>query len=576
MRPTATDPGAPPSAELVARARRWVAADPDPVTRAVVADALAVGDGAVLAELFDGWLRFGTSGLRARRGPGPRRMNELVARCVAAGLVGWLDGRGVAAPRVVVAHDARHGSAGFAAAMAEVVAGRGGTPLRLPEAVPTPVGVWAGRWSGADATVVCTASHNPPSDGGVKVYLGDGAQPVPPDDAALADAIAATDLAALPPVGEPPPPVDAGPLVDAYLDHVAGLVGPVGDGDLPLVHTALHGVGGELVARAFERAGRRPPVPVVAQARPDPDFPTVAVPNPEEPGALDLAVGRAAQVGAAAVLASDPDADRLGVAVPAPPWGVAGAHEVGDGWVRLTGDQVGWLLVDHLLARGDGPDRLVVTTVEASRLAARLAARAGVHHVEVPTGFKWIARAAMARPELAFVAGYEQALGYSVDDAVRDKDGISAALVLAEVLGRLGAQGATVWDALESLARRVGHHATAARWWRGRDGDGATLTAAVAALRADPPTAVGGRAVRAVVDLAEVTPGSPVDGLVVELDDGARAVVRPSGTEPKLKVYVEVVSDLSDRTGAFAAAERAGVAAADALADEMIRLVAPR
>ena len=576
-------------ADLVARARAWAAADPDPATRAEVERLLADGDADALAAAFDGDLAFGTSGLRAPLGAGPRRMNRAVVRRVAAGLAAHLTAASPASrgatqaatpasvgagpgsgPTVVVGHDARHGSARFAEDVADVLGAAGLAVVLVAGPQPTPVVVWTGTRLGAVATVVVTASHNPPTDNGVKIYLGDGAQPVPPVDAALAGRIAAVDPSELPPVGAGSAGVSmlGDEALAAYVAHVVALL-PAGPREVSVVHTALHGVGWPVLRRAFVAAGFPEPVPVGPQAQPDPAFPTTPYPNPEEQGALDAAVAVAVERGADAVIANDPDADRLAVAVPAPPWGDGAAVPVGDGtWVRLTGNQLGWLLADHLLTGGEGDDRLVVSTFESSRLLARLAAEQGVHHVDVPTGFKWIVRPAAEHPELRFVLGYEEALGYSVDGQLRDKDGIAAALVVAELLAGLRAAGATVWDRLADLARRLGHHATATRWWVADDR--ASVDGAMARLRHDRPDAVGGRTVVEVEDLADGHLGHPADAVVLHLEGRGRLVVRPSGTEPKLKAYAEVVQDLDPGPDAFADAERSGGAAAAALADAVL------
>lgn len=551
------DPGGD---DLLAAARAWHAADPDPVTRAEMDALIARGDHEALSERFAGGLAFGTSGLRAPLGCGPRRMNRLVVRRVAAGVVAHLrTNRGVgptAGPTVVVAHDARHGSARFARDAAAVVAALGGRALLFDAPTPTPVLAWATRELGADAGLVVTASHNPPPDNGVKVYLDDGAQPVPPEDAELAATIEATSLASVADVDPDASEVKLVPaeVVDAYIAHVARLV-PPGPREVRLVHTALHGVGWTVLRRTFDAAGFAEPRPVASQRDPDPDFPTVPYPNPEEPGALDAAIEKAEASGAAAVLANDPDADRLGVVVPAPAW------ESDGGWRALSGNQIGWLLADHMLRQSNGEDRLVVTTFETSRLVQRLAADASVVHVDVPTGFKWIARAALAHPELRFVFGYEEALGYAVSDAPRDKDGIAAALVVASLLAQTRQSGQTVWDRLAALAGRVGHHATATRWAR--------LAAPAEYLRAAPPTEMAGVEVLAAADLTDGRLGHPVQALVLDLVDGARLVVRPSGTEPKLKVYAEVVTALADPAD-YGRLEVEASRRAAALADELL------
>ncbi|MEL7208287.1 MAG: phospho-sugar mutase, partial [Actinomycetota bacterium] len=308
------------------------------------------------------------------------------------------------------------------------------------------------------------------------------------------------------------------------------------------VYTAMHGVGAELVTGVLDEAGFDPPAPVSEQVEPDPDFPTAAFPNPEEPGALDLALALAQERDADVVLANDPDADRLGAALP-----------TSDGWRILTGNQIGALLADHVLRHTSGDDRLVVTTVVSSRLLGRMAEAHGVEYAETLTGFKWIARAALDRPRRRLVFGYEEALGYLVGDAVLDKDGVSAALVFAELVGVLAEAGRTPWDRLDELAAEFGLHATDQLSVRLDGPDGADRIAAImAGLRGRPPSEVAGVAVAATDDLLDGGSLPPTDAVVLRLEDGARVVVRPSGTEPKLKAYLEVVLDEVDHAGAEA------------------------
>ncbi|MEZ5232227.1 MAG: phospho-sugar mutase [Acidimicrobiales bacterium] len=532
-----------PGEALERTVRRWLAQDPDPVTRAELEALVAAGDGAELARRFAGRLSFGTAGLRAELGAGPLRMNRLVVRQAAAGLVRTLQDRGCAAPLVVVGFDARHGSAAFAADTAGVVAAAGGRAVLFTEAGPTPLLAFAVRHLGADAGVMVTASHNPPADNGYKVYLGDGAQIVPPVDAEIAARIDRAATADDPvPVAPPDHPSIAGldaSVIEAYLQVVVGQLttapGP-GTRRATIAYTPLHGVGAALAHRAFAAAGFPPLHTVDAQERPDPDFPTVAFPNPEEPGALDLGLDLARRVGADVLLANDPDADRLGVAVP--------LDDGSGGWRALNGNEIGVLLADHLLRRRPGgAERLVVTTIVSSRLLGRMAAAHGVHYAETLTGFKWIVRPALAHPEQPFVFGYEEALGYSVGPAVRDKDGIAAALVFAELVAECRAAGSSVLDRLEALARRFGLHAGAGFSIRFNDrGGGAEQAAAVMArLRAAPPAGLAGRRLVEVEDHDTRVGLDRTDALCWSFDGDLRVVFRPSGTEPKLKVYVELV-----------------------------------
>jgi phosphomannomutase len=518
--------------DLRVRAVAWRDEDPDEVTRAEVDVLLAADDEAGLRARFDERLQFGTAGLRGALGAGPNRMNRALVRRATAGVAAWLRERSLLGA-VVVAHDARHGSAAFADDTAQVFAAAGHHVLVLHGPTPTPVAAFATRHLGAVAGVVVTASHNPPQDNGYKLYLGDGAQIVSPVDAEISAHIDAVGPLATVPLAEAGIEVLGPDVLEAY---VAGAVGLVGDGprELVAVHTALHGVGAATVRAAFARAGFGPLVEVAAQATPDPDFPTVTFPNPEEPGALDLALDEARRADADVVLANDPDADRLAVAVPDP--------NAGGGWRALTGDELGALLADHLLATGRyGGDDVFATTVVSSRLLERLAAEAGVAYGEALTGFKWVVRTPVAGQRFAF--GYEEALGYCVGDLVRDKDGITAALVAAELAARAKAEGSSLLDRLHAIFRRHGVHVTRQQSIRVQGADWLPrVTAAMAAVRAEPPASVAGRAVTGVEDLLRGHRFPVPSDVLVWTLDGARAVVRPSGTEPKLKCYAEAVT----------------------------------
>jgi phosphomannomutase len=516
-------------------ARAWLADDPDPETRheldALIGSA-GRGDTVAAADLvarFAGMLTFGTAGLRGALGAGPMRMNRVVVARAAAGLGRYLlDTLGPEACRagVVVGFDARKNSAVFAADTAAVLGGMGIPTHLLPGPLPTPVTAFAIRHLDAVAGVMVTASHNPPQDNGYKVYLGDGAQIVPPVDADIAARIAAVGaVSGL--VRDPSLTHRCGDeVIDAYLDAAVAQMLVPSARSVRVAYTAMHGVGTAVLVRAFARAGFPAPALVVSQVEPDPAFPTVAFPNPEEPGAMDRLLDLAAEVGADVALANDPDADRLGVAIP-----VGDPHDRAS-WRALRGDAIGWLIADHVLAHTSGAERLVVTSVVSSSLLARMAEAAGVQAAEVLTGFKWIARAALERPGTRFVFGYEEALGYLVGDAVRDKDGIGAALVVAEIAALARAECRTVADRLAAIETRFGRHVTAQRVVRM---DPSAAAEAVAALSADPPGELAGEAVTEATWRADATL------LTLRCGPGVRVMLRPSGTEPKLKIYGEAV-----------------------------------
>jgi len=487
-----------------AAARAWSDDDPDPVTRAQVAALLADGDEPALRARFAGRLVFGTAGLRGPVRAGPTGMNLATVRRTAAGIAAHL-GPGRA---VVVGRDARHGSKAFARETCAVLAGAGLRARLLPGAVPTPVLAHAVLVLDADAGVMVTASHNPRQDNGVKVYLADGAQVVPPVDAAIEAAAAAVTRVLDLPMADTFEQLDEAPI-EHYLDAVAAL--PLTrHREVRVAYTPLHGVGAAVLLGAFARAGFPGPTVVTEQAEPDPDFPTVAFPNPEEPGALDRVLALAASVGADIAIASDPDADRIAVAV---------------GGRVLTGDEVGVLLADHVLSCG----RLgrVATTVVSSSMLARIASAYAVPYSETLTGFKWLARAGSD-----LVYAYEEALGVAVaPDVVRDKDGISAALLVADLAAFERARGRTLLDRLADLERRHGRHATRQLSYRVADPVQAART--VQCLVSRPPTGYGALTVTSVEQPA-------ADVLVHRLVAG-RIVLRPSGTEPKLKAYLELV-----------------------------------
>ncbi|GAA1760286.1 phospho-sugar mutase [Nonomuraea bangladeshensis] len=509
---------------LIERALAWLAQDPDPDTRAELGTLIEREYLDELQDRFGAKLEFGTAGLRGELGAGPNRMNRVTVMRAAAGLAAVL-GPG---KHVVIGYDARHKSDVFARDTAAVLTGAGLHATLLPCPLPTPVLAFAVRHLGADAGVTVTASHNPPRDNGYKVYWSDGSQIVPPIDSRISAAIDAVGPVDQLPLGAPGTLTELGEgIVDDYLDAITAL--PLGDArDLRVAYTPLHGVGAATLTGAFLAAGFPSPMSVEEQRDPDPDFPTVAFPNPEEPGAMDLAVALAAATGADLVLANDPDADRCAVGVPLP----------GGGCRMLTGDEVGGLLAEHVITHTTG-DRMVATTIVSSTLLGKIAAAHGVRYGETLTGFKWIIKAG---PGLVF--GYEEAIGYSVgSDAglpVHDKDGIGAALTVAAIAAAAKRDGRTLLDLLDDQARRYGLHATTQLSFR--VAELSQIAGAMARLRDHPPAELGGRKVLAADDLAEGAGGlPPTDGLRYRLEGDARVVVRPSGTEPKLKCYLEVV-----------------------------------
>ena len=572
--------------ELRGAVEAWIADDPDAGDRAELralldrafpgadagldsgaADADSIGE---LRDRFAGRLHFGTAGLRGVVAAGPNRMNRAVVRAATAAVASWLLGPGSAAPgSVVVGCDARHRSAEFAGEVAGVLAGAGIAVHVLPLPCPTPLLAFAVRHLGAAAGVMVTASHNPAADNGYKLYLSDGAQVIPPADAEIEQLIAG-----LGPLSQVPVAGAGSPLITrhgdevarAYLDAVVAAAAAPGPGrpvraSLNVVYTPMHGVAGDLMLRALRQAGFAPPHVVAAQAEPDPDFPTVAFPNPEEPGALDLALADARRLGADLMVASDPDGDRLAVAVPDPD----------AGWRVLTGDQVGALLGASLIRAsligaswlertGAGPGsyaaggaRLVASTVVSATLLSKIAAAAGVRYAETLTGFKWIVRAADGVPGARFVFGYEEALGYAVGDVVRDKDGIGAALAMLRLAETAKSEDRSVLDVYDDLERAHGVHLTSQLTLRTAD-----QARVMSELRSSPPAAFGDEPVSGLTDLAGSpaadgaagAPGVPVpraDVLIFRLP-GARVVLRPSGTEPKIKCYIEITEPLAGRS----------------------------
>ena len=532
---------------LIDEVSTWINEDPDAATREELTALLAAheaGDASATAELtdaFSGSLQFGTAGLRGRLGGGPNRMNRVVVIRAATGLAAYLREQLGEGFSVVIGYDARYGSETFARDTASVVTGAGGRAILFDRCCPTPTLAFALRRLDADAGVMVTASHNPPKDNGYKVYLGgravtdsgQGAQIVPPYDAAIAQAIAAVGPLSSVPMPESGWELVGDELIEEYTAS-ASLSRISAAADLKIVLTAMHGVGGEICRDALGRVGFKDVVVVPEQFEPDPDFPTVAFPNPEEPGALDLSLALAREVGADIVIANDPDADRCSAAVPDP-------HAPG-GWRRLTGDEVGSLLGEQAaeLAAFAGTG-VLANSIVSSRLLRRIAQAHGLAHRITLTGFKWISRV----PGLVF--GYEEALGYCVDPKnVRDKDGISASVRLALLASVLKQQGRSLLDLLDRLAREHGLYATSPLSVRVEDLS--FITQAMERLRAGGgPAHLAGSPVVDVFDLLDgASDGNggrlpATDGLIFKTAADDRVVIRPSGTEPKLKCYCEVV-----------------------------------
>lgn len=527
------------AAELVATARAWRDHDPDPSTRLDLDELIAAaeaGDTAAetdLASRFAGPLTFGTAGLRGAVGAGESRMNVAVVIRATAGLAQYLVDTVGTDATVVVGCDARHGSSEFMDAALEVLSGAGLTAIALPKRLPTPVTAFAVRALNCEAGIMVTASHNPPADNGYKVYLGGraadpdgrGVQIVPPADAAIAERIAAAppadevprDTAGI----EPAPPAVLADYIARMASHRDASV----PSTVKVVLTPMHGVGGETCRQVLADAGVDDVHPVLKQWEPDPNFPTVSFPNPEEPGAIDLSLELAAEIGADVVIALDPDADRCSVAVPVR----------SGGWRQLTGDEIGALLGDQAARDDTRSGDTLACSIVSSRLLGAIAEANGLRSAQTLTGFKWIART----PGIRF--GYEEAIGYCTDpDAVHDKDGVGASVRVVTLVEELAARGATLEDRLDELAREHGLYATGQLAFR--VADLSLIAGAMARLRATPPTELAGSPIVESADLAEGATGlPPTDGLLFRTEANDRVIIRPSGTEPKLKCYLEVI-----------------------------------
>jgi phosphomannomutase len=515
------------SAELRSEVEAWIADDPDPVTAALLQSYLDKSDSASLAPLFNGFLQFGTAGLRGPIGAGPSCMNRAVVGRTAAGLARYMKKRGM--KKVVIGRDARYGSEDYTFESAEILSGAGMDVYILPRPLPTPVLAFATAELQCDLGIMVTASHNPPQDNGYKVYIGpdsDGikyasSQIINPTDGLIADEIAAiTALKSLPRgskwtvLGEE--------VITEYINRTIKIAPR--PGDLKIVYTAMHGVGTETVQRVFNHAGFATLILVDEQCSPDPDFPTVAFPNPEEPGAIDLALAKARDFGADLVIANDPDADRCAAAV----------NDPQVGWRMLRGDELG-VIFGEWIARTH-PKGIFGNSIVSSSALCKIANHYNIDFQEVLTGFKWLAKI----EDLAF--GYEEAIGYAVDSAtVNDKDGISAALFLAQIATDLKRDGLTLLDLLDEVWARHGFHGT--EQISIRVADMGAITRLLSSLRKNPPAQIAGVKVEKIDDLNNPTDAlPPTDGLRIWLAGGIRIIIRPSGTEAKMKCYIEVIT----------------------------------
>jgi phosphomannomutase len=516
---------------LVREVQAWIADDPDPITSSQLQEWLDTNNEAELKKSFSGFLQFGTAGLRGPIRPGPSGMNRAVVGRTAAGIVTYMRERNLTS--VVIGRDARYGSEDYTFETAEIMSGAGMNVYVLPRPLPTPVLAFATNELGCDVGIMVTASHNPPQDNGYKVYLGGtvdgieyrGSQIVSPTDVSIAQKIDAIVSLKDQPRGKAW--TDLGEeIVEKYITRTASLA--TKPGTLKIVYTAMHGVGTETLQRVFHKAGFLSPILVDAQAAPDPDFPTVAFPNPEEPGAIDLALETAKTFEADLVIANDPDADRCAAAIKDPT----------SGWRMLKGDELGALLGESIARKGGSG--IFANSIVSSSILRKIAKHYNFEFEETLTGFKWLAKI----KGLTF--GYEEALGYAVDaETVNDKDGISAAITLAQIATDLAADGKTILDLLNEIWARHGFHATEQISIRLTDLSKVGII--LGGLRTNPPQEIAGRLVTSIDDLAAPTDGlPPTDGLRIWLDGGIRIIIRPSGTEAKMKCYIEVIEKDSD------------------------------
>ena len=516
---------------LVREVQAWIADDPDPITSSQLQEWLDTNNEAELKKSFSGFLQFGTAGLRGPIRPGPSGMNRAVVGRTAAGIVTYMRERNLTS--VVIGRDARYGSEDYTFETAEIMSGAGMNVYVLPRPLPTPVLAFATNELGCDVGIMVTASHNPPQDNGYKVYLGGtvdgieyrGSQIVSPTDVSIAQKIDAIVSLKDQPRGKAW--TDLGEeIVEKYMTRTASLA--TQPGTLKIVYTAMHGVGTETLQRVFHKAGFLSPILVDAQAAPDPDFPTVAFPNPEEPGTIDLALETAKTFEADLVIANDPDADRCAAAIKDPT----------TGWRMLKGDELGAILGESIARKGGSG--IFANSIVSSSILRKIAKHYNFEFEETLTGFKWLAKI----KGLTF--GYEEALGYAVDaETVNDKDGISAAITLVQIATDLAADGKTILDLLNEIWARHGFHATEQISIRLTDLSKVGII--LGGLRTNPPQEIAGRLVTSIDDLAAPTDGlPPTDGLRIWLDGGIRIIIRPSGTEAKMKCYIEVIEKDSE------------------------------
>jgi phosphomannomutase len=516
---------------LVREVQAWIADDPDPITSSQLQEWLDTNNEAELKKSFSGFLQFGTAGLRGPIRPGPSGMNRAVVGRTAAGIVTYMRERNLTS--VVIGRDARYGSEDYTFETAEIMSGAGMNVYVLPRPLPTPVLAFATNELGCDVGIMVTASHNPPQDNGYKVYLGGtvdgieyrGSQIVSPTDVSIAQKIDAIVSLKDQPRGKAW--TDLGEeIVEKYITRTASLA--TQPGTLKIVYTAMHGVGTETLQRVFHKAGFLSPILVDAQASPDPDFPTVAFPNPEEPGAIDLALETAKTFEADLVIANDPDADRCAAAIKDPT----------TGWRMLKGDELGAILGESIARKGGSG--IFANSIVSSSILRKIAKHYNFEFEETLTGFKWLAKIR------GLTFGYEEALGYAVDaETVNDKDGISAAITLAQIATDLAADGKTILDLLDEIWARHGFHATEQISIRLTDLSKVGII--LGGLRTNPPQEIAGRLVTSIDDLAAPTDGlPPTDGLRIWLDGGIRIIIRPSGTEAKMKCYIEVIEKDSE------------------------------